>query len=472
MITINQDRYSKWIFDGIKHATRKEQPLILSFVQKIKSLDPLQFFKNASALFFGQRMFWSDSAGEMSIVGVGHTYVIEAEKTRPFQSVKEKWATLLEQVLLNNDSENKGIGTGPLLLGGFSFDPYKSKSSLWQEFKEGILFLPTFMLTQIKGESWLTINLQVTKEGHPEFLAKKLGNELNILLQENENLNNEGDQVTQPMIQEVDPETWLNSVRKVTKHIQQGDLEKVVLARELQLQTTKPIFAEHVLIRLREQQPDSYLFAIENGEKCFLGASPERLVKKAGDKLLTTCLAGTICRGKTIEQDVELGQQLLHDRKNRYEHDLVVQMIRSVMEEGCSKVVTPSEPILYKLKDVQHLYTPIVGYSDSTSILDMVERLHPTPALGGYPRSQAMELIRKEEILDRGWYGAPIGWFDREGNGEFAVAIRSGMIHGRFASLFAGCGIVQDSIAESEYEETMIKFRPMLKAIGGKINEQ
>ncbi|MFT9487867.1 isochorismate synthase MenF [Tepidibacillus infernus] len=472
MITTNKNIYPKWIYDGIKNSQQTGRAFIISYVKKIEPIDPLHFFRNGAELFFGQRLFWSDPSGEMSIVGVGNIYVIEAEKEMRFQTVKEKWTKLLDQIILNDESEGSVIGTGPLLLGGFSFDPYKPKSSLWQEFKDGMMFLPAFMLTHLRGDSWLTINLQVAENDDPEQTAMKLENELNTLLKEKEeSLDCEKDQSYKTMIQEVEPESWIHSVRKATHQIQQGRLEKVVLARELQLQATDTILAEDILYRLREQQPASYIFAIENGEKCFIGASPERLVKKEGNQLLTTCLAGTIRRGKTIEQDVELGQQLLHDRKNRYEHDLVVQMIRSAMEEGCSKVVTPSEPILYKLKDVQHLYTPIVGYSDSTSILDMVERLHPTPALGGYPREQAMELIRKEEILDRGWYGAPVGWLDRQGNGEFVVAIRSGMIYHHLASLFAGCGIVEDSIAESEYEETMIKFKPMLTAIGGKINE-
>ena len=154
--------------------------------------------------------------------------------------------------------------------------------------------------------------------------------------------------------------------------------------------------------------------------------------------------------------------------KNLMEHQYVVDMIKEAMEETCSEVIIPEQPRLLKLKNIQHLYTPVKGKANQdTSLLSLVERLHPTPALGGLPKNAAIEKIREVEDLDRGLYGGPIGWFDYQGNGEFAVAIRSGLIQGDEASIFAGCGVVEDSIAEMEYEETNIKFTPMLSALGG-----
>ena len=128
----------------------------------------------------------------------------------------------------------------------------------------------------------------------------------------------------------------------------------------------------------------------------------------------------------------------------------------------------PSSFLILKTRDIQHLYTPVTGKAKKdTSLLLLVDRLHPTPALGGLPKEKAVEKIREVEELDRGFYGAPLGWVDYKGNGEFAVSIRSGLIQGDEASLFAGCGVVEDSNPESEYIETKIKFRPMLTALGG-----
>ena len=216
------------------------------------------------------------------------------------------------------------------------------------------------------------------------------------------------------------------------------------------------------------EQNDSYVFAFESNGDCFIGATPERLMKKENDQVYSACLAGSIARGKNDIEDELLGKTLLTDDKNLMEHQFVVDMIKVAMEDSCSEVNIPKQPYLLKLKNIQHLYTPVNGkVKQHTSLLSLVEKLHPTPALGGLPKNLAIEKIREVEDLDRGLYGGPIGWVDYQGNGEFAVAIRSGLIQGDEVSIFAGCGVVEDSIAEMEYQETNIKFTPMLSALGG-----
>src|SRR5690606_22198618 len=150
---------------------------------------------------------------------------------------------------------------------------------------------------------------------------------------------------------------------------------------------------------------------------------------------------------------------LLDDSKNRSEHQYVVQMIGDVFKEHCLNPRIPQNPKLMKIRDIQHLYTPVEGELKSgSSLLDLVEALHPTPALGGEPKLQALSLIRSYEPLNRGYYAAPIGWTDAKGDGEFAVAIRSALLDGDKAYLFAGGGIVADSTPEAEYDETWVKF--------------
>ena len=147
-------------------------------------------------------------------------------------------------------------------------------------------------------------------------------------------------------------------------------------------------------------------------------------------------------------------------------------MIAKTFERNCLVLTVPKQPKLLKIRDIQHLYTPVEGkLKDEATILQLAKNLHPTPALGGVPRSAAMELIRQYEPMNRGLYAAPIGWVDADGNGEFAVAIRSAMLLKNQAFLYAGGGIVSDSEAQSEYEETLVKFRPMLRALGGNLDE-
>src|SRR5699024_8505537 len=165
-----------------------------------------------------------------------------------------------------------------------------------------------------------------------------------------------------------------------------------------------------------------------------------------GNRLLSTCLAGTAPRGETKEEDESIQHALFNDDKNREEHAYVVQMIKESMEPYCTDIHIPEEPVLYPLKNLQHLYTPVSATLNSTnSVFDIIQSLHPTPALGGVPKKESLAFIRKHEQLDRGWYGAPIGWLDSNQNSEFVVAIRSGLIKGKDISLFAGCGVMRDS---------------------------
>jgi menaquinone-specific isochorismate synthase len=267
---------------------------------------------------------------------------------------------------------------------------------------------------------------------------------------------------------EIEPEEWKKTVEGVVKELTEGPLKKVVLARELRLVFDDQVEAEDVLNNLYMQQHESFIFAFESNGDCFIGASPERLVKKHGNEVYSTCLAGSISRGKTEQEDLKLGQMLLNDQKNLIEHGFVVEMIKEALEESCEEIILPDKPQLMKIRDIQHLYTPVIGKCrNDASLLLLVERLHPTPALGGLPKDEAVVKIRQVEELDRGFYAAPLGWVDYRKNGEFAVSIRSGLIQGDEVSLFAGCGVVADSDSESEYLETSLKFKPMLRALGG-----
>jgi isochorismate synthase len=177
-------------------------------------------------------------------------------------------------------------------------------------------------------------------------------------------------------------------------------------------------------------------------------------------------LAGSAPRGATEQEDRQEGMELLNSEKNRREHAIVVNMVRSALEDLCSAVQVADTPHLLKLQNIQHLETAITGeLLPGHSILEALQELHPTPAVGGFPCEAALAEIRDNEQLDRGWYAGPIGWIDKDGHGEFAVALRSGLIDGSKATLFAGCGIVADSEPDSEYAESRLKLKVMLQGI-------
>ncbi len=468
MVTIQQSSIQGVIVEGINKSKRCGQPILISSTTNIDSIDPILFYKAGKDLFTGERFFWKEPNQQITYVGLGAAQIIETfdSSTNRFGQVKEKWDNLLQSSVISNRSI-----IGPLLFGGFSFDPKKESTDLWKDFSESKFYLPKYMLTIENDNTWLTVNVIVTSLDEPNNVHKKIEENRRQLLinsRKGQNYSSLHDFTEN----EVEVDEWMKSVDTVISQINQGKLEKAVLARELKLHSNEEFNISSILFHLQENQPNSYVFAIESGNSTFIGSTPERLLKKEGKRILSTCLAGSIKRGDTSEEDRKLEKTLLGDSKNLKEHQFVVQMISDELNKVCLNVTKPDHPTIFKAKNIQHLYTPIIGnVTDDVHLLSIVKRLHPTPALGGFPQDKALHAIREHELLDRGWYAGPIGWIDAEGNGEFAVAIRSGLIQAKEAALFAGCGIVEKSEPIKEYEETQIKLKPMLTAIGGKLYE-
>ena len=465
MVTIQDTELKEGIQEAIERAKALSKPVLVSEVQKINHIDPLSFYAAGKSRFFGERFFWKDPSGETYIIGLGICKQIQSDQsTGRFNHVEKEWKRFINNSIIFNPYDKNA--TGPVMFGGFSFDPLKKKTKLWSKYSDSLFHVPTYMYSEMNGQAFLTTNVVCTQHDG-DSLFEKIVAERGMIMASISDYHPENANTLQEEA-DINPEKWMETVESVVDELKSGSLKKVVLARESRLIYDKPIEIESVLWNLMELQRESFIFAFESNGDCFIGASPERLIKKYGENVFTTCLAGSIPRGKTAEDDHILGDALLHDQKNLTEHQYVVDMIKEAMEESCSEVELPDEPQLMKMRDIQHLYTPVIGKTKGdASLLALVDRLHPTPALGGLPKREAVEKIREVEELDRGFYAAPLGWMDFRGNGEYAVAIRSGLIQGNEASLFAGCGVVQDSNAESEYQETKIKFRPMLTALGG-----
>ena len=466
MVTIQESELIGKGLTAINRAKQLGRPVLLSEVHRVEPADPLFFFQIGKEKYFGERFFWKDPLDEIILAGIGIAKQIQSDQTADrFFHVEKSWNEFLkESIVLNPFAEN---AVGPLMFGGFSFDPFKPKTALWSKFADSLFHIPKYMLSLINGKAYLTTNIVCTQHDDLELLNNitKERNQLFPMLQKDLKAENP----TVVKTKEILPDQWKASVDTIVHDLKSdGALKKVVLARELRLYFDHAVEAGAVLSRLLKEQHESFIFAFEANGDCFLGASPERLVKKQGNDVFSTCLAGSISRGSTVAEDDALGNELLHDQKNLIEHQYVVEMIKEALEKSCERVVLPDKPQLMKMRDIQHLYTPVTGKSkQGISLLHFVESLHPTPALGGLPKKEAVGKIRQVEVLDRGFYAAPLGWMDYKGNGEFAVSIRSGLIQGKEASLFAGCGVVANSNSESEYSETSLKFRPMLRALGG-----
>jgi menaquinone-specific isochorismate synthase len=263
------------------------------------------------------------------------------------------------------------------------------------------------------------------------------------------------------------PHAYTAAVTRGLAGIAAGDYQKIVLARAQRLSTADSFHPLSVLNHLRQRFPGCYAFSVANPHgQSFIGASPERLVRVAAGRLNTEALAGSAPRGQTASEDAALARGLLQSEKDRREHRLVIESIARRLGDLGVKLEHPEQPRLLGLANVQHLHTPIsAAMPAGVHILDLVARLHPTPAVGGTPRQPALAAIRRLEPFERGLYAGAIGWVDHRGGGEFFVGIRSALIDAHSATLYAGAGIVAGSTPEKEFAETELKFKALTEAL-------
>ncbi len=269
------------------------------------------------------------------------------------------------------------------------------------------------------------------------------------------------DRVTVETTQSAD--AWCAAVVAGRDAVRSGELRKVVLARELVVSTDRPIDRRGVLRRLAAAFPGCTLAAVDG----FVCASPETLVARHDDVVRSHPLAGTAPRGGDPSADARLAAGLLASAKDRAEHQVTIDFVHEALLPWCSFLDEEAEPSVVGVANVQHLGTMVEGrLSDPTpSVLELVEALHPTPAVGGDPRDAAVALIARLEPGGRGRYAGPVGWVDGAGNGDWAVGIRSAELNGTEARLWAGVGIVADSDPTAELEETRAKAQAMLGAL-------
>ncbi len=391
MVTTVQRTFRKEVLHALHKAKEVNHAVLISYSRQIESLDPLSFFNYGAKKYTGNRFFWSDPESELTIVGLGKEAVFQTNQknSERYREVFEQWERFKKTAFhIYEEEKLQHSAVGPVLFGGFSFDPCEERGSQWDHFSEGDFFVPALMLTMTAEGPFLTVNRWVSGgedaeavlEGLKAFAAEFMVPDFK-----------QEDQAVIAAAEELDKDDWLKAIETATSQIKEKQYDKVVLARELLLTFDGPIQIEPVLKTLLDDQQTSYVFAIEQEGKTFVGASPERLIKRDGGTVMSSCLAGSIKRGVNEEDDRRIGLELLNDEKNLLEHDIVVGMIHNAFVSSCSEVEKPDGPVLYKTKSVQHLFTPIVGQlRESASIFDLIEKLHPTPRLGDHLRKKLL----------------------------------------------------------------------------------
>ncbi|MGH2508642.1 MAG: isochorismate synthase [Ktedonobacteraceae bacterium] len=456
-------------------AAQTGQATLASFVMPVPYYDPLQLLHVCQQFYAGNCFYWEQPSQQMALVGAGTALCLETDSAARFAETALAVRTLSAEAVLASDPTYHGsVSQGPVLFGGFSFDLLHPRTPLWHDFPAGLLILPTLLFSHQQQQVTCTLSQLVRATDDLDSLTNSMSVQLAEILRQVPALPRMAvpalGENQEYRIRDLWPaEDWQRLVTKTTHAIQQGDYAKVVLARAVQVvNDMQPFKLTAILQRLRQSYPAAYVFAFQRGSRTFLGATPELLLYAQDGHLHTVALAGSAPRGVNEAEDRRLGSELLHSSKNRQEHEIVASMMRSALAPLCTRVWVAETPELLRLKNIQHLQTAIVGeLQPEHCILDALQTLHPTPAVGGSPTEAALAYIRAHEHLDRGWYAGPIGWVDLQGNGAFAVALRSALLEERQATLFAGCGIVADSEPEAEYAESCLKLQVMLRSLSG-----
>ncbi len=401
------------------------------------------------------RVHWAAPDG-LEVVGAGEAARITGDGADRFASVRDAAETTFA------DAETPDGAARPRFFGGAAFHDDHEPEPPWEGFPPATFVLPRIQLVRTDEATHLTV---VRADGDTGALGREIESVADEI-------------VSLPAMRPVgDPPgvvasrrttteaEWAEGIEAAVERIEAGELRKVVLAVALAVTLEEDVAVPDALERLRRSYPDCFRFLIQpTDEAGFFGVPPERLVRLDGHNARTEALAGTVARGDTPEEDAALADSLLSSEKLQHEQALVAEAI----EEHLAPLgeVTVGDQGVRKLANVQHLHTPIEATLDGDShVLDLVDALHPTPAVGGLPPETAERVIRETETFERGWYASPVGWFDADGDGEFAVAIRSAVAGGRRATLFGGNGIVADSDPAAEWEEVVMKFEPILEAL-------
>jgi len=352
----------------------------------------------------------------------------------------------------------------PRFLGGAAFAPGAADRAPWTGFGDAWFALPRWTYVHDGARALLVLAV----DAQDTTAAARWRDELAIFRAALAGAFVSRHQPPMVELARADAAQWRDQVTAITDAIAHGTSSKVVAARTTSVVLAAPVRAAELLAALDDRHADCVRVLIKPpGAGALIAATPERLVRRDGDYVQCDALAGSIARTGDIDA---AAQALRESAKDRREHQLVVDAIRTALTEAGAQVVEPgeeSEPAVRALRHVIHLHTPFRAVLRTPRhVLELAARLHPTPAVGGTPTEVATEWIRTHEPVARGWYAAPVGWFDLDGNGELAVALRSGVISGSRAHLWAGAGIVAGSDPDRELAETEVKLRAMLGALG------
>ncbi|HEY0636716.1 MAG TPA: isochorismate synthase [Pseudonocardiaceae bacterium] len=372
--------------------------------------------------------------GGEGLVAWGELARVEATGPTRFTRLDSWWRTFASRLRVQDEVNLPGSGAVAFTSIAFADDPGRS-----------VLVVPRVVMGRRDGVTWVT---ELGEDGADDVAEP---------VREPGRLRYSDGQL--PVTQ------WRDAVAGAVSRMRGGELAKVVLAHDLLAVADEPVDPRYLLRGLTANYPNCWVFSVDG----LVGATPELLVRRLGDRVDTRVLAGTVWPHDGVS-GAGLAEELLSSPKNREEHAYAVQSMVEALRPFCSPLEVPAGPSVLRLRNVQHLATDIRGrLTNGHSVLRLAWLAHPTAAVGGTPAPDARRLIDELERMDRGRYAGPVGWVDAAGNGELGIALRCAEVSGRTVRLFAGCGIVADSDPDSEVREAAAKLVPMRDALEGSI---
>ncbi len=449
---------------AVRRARREGEVLAGLTVSLDPSVDP------AAVAFASRRagepfaVFEQPDRDRFALAGLGCVRALEADGPDRFRSVARSWRDLAGRAVAG--ASDGPAGSGVVAIGGFAFAQDGGSAPHWAGFAPASLHVPEVAIAR-RGED---VRLTLAALARPDDVADELLAALDGRLAELRD-------VALPMLDPepagrvrvasvMPPEHYEEAVARAVERIRGGELEKVVLAREVAVHAPAAHDTAAVHGVLREGFPSCFVLSVGRGDASFVAASPELLIRREGMRASTLALAGSMRRSADPAVDDHLGEQLLRSDKDRSEHAIVVRRIERTLRGHAVWVAAAPEPVIAKIANIQHLATPIrAQLAQPVGAVELAGHLHPTPAVGGEPLSVAASLIPALEGLDRGWYAGPVGWTDANEDGEFCVALRSALVRGPDARCYAGVGVVADSDPAAELAETEIKLQALLPVL-------
>ena len=412
---------------------------------------PMEPFRWLRGQALSPKLYWDGREDGFGVAAVGVADLQESDAPEDAEALRKRLAPLI-----SGDPETRYYG-------GFRFDPLREPDAEWAAFGAFRFVLPRFELGAGEEEATLACNLVLPRDAErsAEILAQI------------EHLT-----FSQPAFDAALPapisrtdgpgwEGWKRNIERVLAAFSEERLDKVVLARRTEFAFADGVDAVLLAESLEGATPGCFHFYLEPEEGvAFVGASPERLFRREGRSIQSEAVAGTRPRGASEADDAELRDELLRSEKDRSEHDYVRISVKETLEPLCDELEVEEDVSEMKLLGGRHLRSRVRGtLREGATDAEVLHALHPTPAVGGYPRQEALEEILALEPFDRGWYAGPVGWIGAKGS-EFAVGIRSGLVRGNRLALFSGAGIVEGSVPEDEWAEIEQKIGDFLRVFG------